>query len=403
MALPPALGNYASGDRFWDREREVADIAGYLARGESVLVTGPRRVGKTSVVRRVLTNLAASRLTLFVDVEQYAEPGELFAALGAEASRDAAAWEHVRRWFGKRLNISKADIEVRGVKVELQAAIARSWRDDGRAIVEALAQRDRATVVAIDELPLLVDRLLKRDPAEAGLLMGLLRAMVDGVPGVRWLVSGSIGLEAVLHRAGLTGMITNLRAYPVDAWDEATTAGAAEALARSTDLALAEGAADAVHDCLGLGVPYHVQLLMDELRRDADRRKSRAVTADDVRRVYGGPFLQSAVRAHMLHLETRLARVLDGDSLRLAFDLLTQAAVADLATPAQAALLADHLVEDAERRATVLREVVEILEHDAYLARDADGWRFRSRVVRDWWKQGNEMGFVPPEDRPSRP
>jgi len=403
VALPPALGNYASGDRFWDREREVADIAGYLARGESVLVTGPRRVGKTSVVRRVLTNLAASRLTLFVDVEQYAEPGELFAALGAEASRDAAAWEHVRRWFGKRLNISKADIEVRGVKVELQAAIARSWRDDGRAIVEALAQRDRATVVAIDELPLLVDRLLKRDPAEAGLLMGLLRAMVDGVPGVRWLVSGSIGLEAVLHRAGLTGMITNLRAYPVDAWDEATTAGAAEALARSTDLALAEGAADAVHDCLGLGVPYHVQLLMDELRRDADRRKSRAVTADDVRRVYGGPFLQSAVRAHMLHLETRLARVLDGDSLRLAFDLLTQAAVADLATPAQAALLADHLVEDAERRATVLREVVEILEHDAYLARDADGWRFRSRVVRDWWKQGNEMGFVPPEDRPSRP
>lgn len=312
----------------------------------------------------------------------------------------------IGRWFGKRLGgaVDRLEsVDLGMLKVELQAAMAGSWRDDAHAIVEALAAADKPTVVAVDELPLLVDRVLRRDPAGAELLMGVLRGLADEFRSVRWLVSGSIGLEPVLHRAGLTGTITHLRAYPVDAWDEATTAGAVEAPARSTRLALADGAPGAVHAHLGLGVPYHVQLLMDEIRRDADRGGDRRVTAEDVARVYRGPFLSSAVRAHLLHLETRLEKVLgEGDALRLARDLLTQAALAEVMTTAAATALAEDLVEDDGQRAATLRQVLEILEHDAYLAQAADGWRYRSRVVRDWWRQGNELGFVPAEDRPSR-
>ncbi len=404
--LRPALGNYAAGDRFWDRTREVGDISAYLADGQSVLVTGPRRVGKTSVVRRVLAGLDPSIRTLFIDVEHHDDPTEMFAALAAAASGDAGFWRRIGAWFGKRLGaaadgVDTVDLGV--LKVELQAAMAGSWRDDARAIVGALAAQSSSTIVAIDELPLLVERVLRRDPAEAELLMSVLRALDEEFRSVRWVVSGSIGLEPVLHRAGLTGTITHLRAYPIDAWDEPTTEGAVDALALATNLRLATGAAQAVHAHLGLGVPYHVQLLMDEIRRDADRRADRYVVADDVARVYGGPFLSSAVRAHLLHLETRLEKALgEGDALRLARDLLTQAAVTDALTSGDATLLADDLVEDEGERAATLRQVLEILEHDAYLGRGPDGWRYRSLVVRDWWQQGNGMGFVPAGDRPPR-
>jgi uncharacterized protein len=251
-------------------------------------------------------------------------------------------------------------------------------------------------VIAVDELPLLVDRILKRDPAEAEMLLSTLRSLAEGFPAVRWLLSGSIGLEPILHGAGLTGTITHLRAYPIDGWDEATTTGAVEALGPALGLTFAAGAAESVHVCLGLGVPYHVQLLLDEMRREGHRRKDLHVTVDDIRRTYEGPFLTSAVRAHLLHLESRLDTVLgEGDELRLARDLLTQAAVADVVTLADAQALADDIVEDDDRRAASLRRVLEILVHDAYLGRDPDGWRFRSRLVRDWWKQQNELGFVP--------
>ncbi len=383
----------------------MREIAAYLTDGQSVLVTGPRRVGKTSVVHRVLDEVEPSMTVLFVDVEHHADPTEMFAALAAAASRNAKVWRRIRTWFSKRLGgvVDHVDVDLGVLKVELQAAMAGSWRDDGRAIVEALAAADTPTVVAVDEFPLLVDRVLRRDPADAELLLGMLRGLAEEFRTVRWLVSGSIGLEPVLHRAGLTGTITHLRAYAIDAWDEATTAGAVQGLARSTGLMMGDDATDAVHDCLGLGVPYHVQLLMDEIRRDAERRGDPWVARDDVVRVYRGPFLSSAVRAHLLHLETRLEKALgEGDALRLARDLLTQAAVADRLTPADATMLADDLVEDAAGRSATLRHVLEILEHDAYIVRGQDGWRYRSRVVRDWWRQGNELGFIPPADRPRR-
>ena len=407
MTLQPALGNYASGDRFWNRQREVAEIRAYLADGQGVLLTGPRRVGKTSVVRRVLEDMSASSSCVFVDVEQHDTPGEMFAGIAAAlAGADVGFWHRITAWFGKRLGDTAERVEALQVgllKVELQAAMAGSWRDDARAIVGAMAGADQPTVLAVDELPLLVDRMLKRDRAETELLMSTMRGLASDFGDVRWMVSGSIGLEPVLQRAGLTGMITHLRAYPIDAWDEATTLGAVEALAATTGLSLVEGAAGDVHAQLGLGVPYHVQLLMDELRRDASRRGDHRVTPDDVRRVYGGSFLTSSVRAHLLHLETRLRTVLgEGDALRLARDLLTQAAVVPPLTPGDATVLAEDLVEDHDQRLATLREALEILEHDAYLGRDADGWRFRSRAVCDWWRQGNEMGFVPAEDRKRR-
>jgi hypothetical protein len=404
MTLRPALGNYAAGDRFWDRDREVAEIVGYLAYGQGVLLTGARRVGKTSVVHKVLAELPEPMEGIFLDVEHYDSAAEFFAGLGAAAAAtDDRLWQRLRGWFGKRLGdtVDRLDtVEVGVVKVELQAAMTGGWRDDARALVEAVAERDHETVIAVDELPLLVDRILKRDRSEAEMLLSTLRSLAEGYPAVRWLVSGSIGLEPILHGAGLTGTVTHLRAYPIDAWDEATTTGAVEALGPALELTFAPGAAAAVYACLGLGVPYHVQLLMDEMRREAHRHKDPYVTAGDIRRTYEGPFLTSAVRAHLLHLESRLDTVLgEGDALRLARDLLTQAAVAGVTTLADAQALADDLVEDDDQRGAILRRVLEILVHDAYLGRDPDGWRFRSRLVRDWWRQQNELGFVPAGQR----
>ena len=397
-----SLGNYAAGERFWDRQREVAEISAYLRDGQSLLITGPRRVGKTSLVRAVLAGLTEAR-TAFVDVEDLQSPAAFVASLGAEASRDAGTLERVRRWFGTRLGAlaeRTQGVEVGLLKVELQAAVAGSWRTDAVEIVRAVAGDGPRAVVAVDELPLLVNRLLERDREEAEALLSTMRSLAQQFPAVVWVVSGSIGLEPVLHRAGLTGMVTHLRAYPVEPWDPPTTAGAARALARTKALALEPGAADAVVEALGLGVPYHVQLLVDELARDAARRGASAVTAADVRRVYAGPFLSSAVRASMLHLESRLLTVLgEGDLLRLARDLLTQAAVASPLTAAAATALAADLVRDQAARPAALREALEVLEHDAYLVRRGGGWQFASRLVRDWWRQGNELGFVRAEER----
>lgn len=114
----------------------MEEITSYLADGQSVLLTGPRRVGKTSVVHRVLADMASQTRTLFIDAEDHASPTEMFAALATVASRDARVWLRIRRWFGKRLGdvvdrVETVDLGV--LKVELQAAMAGSWVRDSQA------------------------------------------------------------------------------------------------------------------------------------------------------------------------------------------------------------------------------------------------------------------------------
>lgn len=392
--LESALGNVAQGARFWDRETEVRDLRSYLTSGTSLLLVGPRRIGKTSVLRRVLESSDTPHV--FVDAQAAMSPQEFLAEMVVVAAQQAPLRDRLQDRF-KRVFDRIEGFELATLKIEFTAELASSWLDRSKDVLRVLADGN-GTIVAIDELPILFDRLLRTDPPAVSGLLSLLRWGVDSL-GLRVAVSGSIGLEPVLHRAGLAGQATFLHRYELGPWDESTTSAAVAALARGRGLEMSREATKAVHAVLGSGVPYHVQLFADAIRLDADRRGTTTVDAHDVRRVYKERLLGS-VSAHMLHLESRLKDVLgEGEELQLAFDLLTETAVERVLTTRAARLLADDVVQDAPRRAELLRNVLLVLEHDAYLHVAAQEYRFTSRLVQDWWRERNSFGYVPASER----
>ena len=48
-------------------------------------------------------------------------------------------------------------------------------------------------------------------------------------------------------------------------------------------------------------------------------------------------------------------------------------------------------------------DVLRVLEHDGYLERQADGYRFVSGLLEDWWRARHGRHFVPVEQRAARP
>ena len=46
-----------------------------------------------------------------------------------------------------------------------------------------------------------------------------------------------------------------------------------------------------------------------------------------------------------------------------------------------------------------LREILGTLEHDGYLRREAEGYRFVSGLFGDWWRERFGFGHVPMEGR----
>ena len=55
--LTKTVGNWVDGDRFFDREADIAELEARIRDGTHTLLTAQRRMGKTSLVRELLRRL----------------------------------------------------------------------------------------------------------------------------------------------------------------------------------------------------------------------------------------------------------------------------------------------------------------------------------------------------------
>ncbi len=124
-------------------------------------------MGKTSLVRELLRRLKdeGDFDTIFVDLEGAANAADAIAELGARSRPAQAAWRRIKNVFANALGEIGDRVEtlaVSEVQVKMRAGVdVGSWQQKGDAIFAALAENGRPVVLAIDELPILVNRLLK--------------------------------------------------------------------------------------------------------------------------------------------------------------------------------------------------------------------------------------------------
>ena len=78
---------WVEGDRFYDRESELAALTERVGDGIHTLLTAQRRMGKTSLVRELLRRLSHEGRfeTIFVDLEDVSMPEDAIAEIGARS------------------------------------------------------------------------------------------------------------------------------------------------------------------------------------------------------------------------------------------------------------------------------------------------------------------------------
>ena len=167
LALVPGGSNWVYGDRFFDRDAEIEALRERVENGTHTLLTGQRRMGKTSLVRELLRRLddEGQFATVFVDLEAAMNGADAVAEMAIQAQSVQSIWRRIQTWSANRLGDLRDNVEEVGVselKVRLRAGMdAGNWQRDGDRFFAALAANERPVVLAIDELSILVNRLLK--------------------------------------------------------------------------------------------------------------------------------------------------------------------------------------------------------------------------------------------------
>ena len=386
-----ALGKWVTGEDFFDREAELRILEEKVEHGNHVLLVGQRRIGKTSIVRELGRRLQEKDwIFLFADMEGETCPEDAIAALAQAA---AAVRPIVLRIVARMKRFFPAgivEVNVRQFRMKFSEGVSkRSWRTEGDKLLREIAVERRRVLLVIDELPIFLKRMADDDggPRRVDEFLSWLRGMVqtlgDECPAL--IVSGSIGLQPLVHRLGLPDRINYLHSFRVKPWDRKASVECFYRLAESYGLIVDDDVPETVYDSLGIGIPQHVQLLFARLRECAIAENRSRVTTDDVHSVYRSELLGSTDNADLAHYETRLRDTLDDAEYDLAKEILAETATVGVFTPAARRCL-DRLY--AERVYDVfvrIREVLDVLVHDGYLHEDDDGYRFQSHLLGDWW------------------
>lgn len=403
-----STGRWVSGDDFFGRERELMALRTLVQERNHFLLTGQRRMGKTSVLKELGRRLQTKNWEfLFADVEAAACAEDAIAAIArpvypvrSMASRFAIG---MRRWLGENIE----EVNAFEFAVKIRAGLnAGNWKRHGEKLLRICAEHEKPVLLVIDELPIFLKRMLRGPDGQERVdeflswLRGVLQDTVND--SLVLAVSGSIGLQPLVRRLGISDRVNHLYPFRLGPWDREESIACFRCLAKDSAVQFDEGVADAVYERLGIGIPHHVQSFFARLRDFAIMRDRESVTLADVDDVYRNDLLGPSGQSDLVHYETRLKDGLDGQTYTIAMQILAEAATRGIFSQGARRCLEqmyERLLDDPSAN---IADAIDVLVHDGYLEVTEGGYRFPSKLLEDWWASRFREHHVPLESMQSR-
>ncbi len=404
------VGPWVEKERFWDREQELADLIELLDEGANVLITAPRRIGKTSLIRETGNRLADRYCCIQLDLQKSHSPADVITELSVATRPYMDLWKKTKEVF-KNVKSSIANIDslsLTDLAIEFRDVLLTHWQDKGNRMIEVITGSEKPAIIFMDEFPLVVNRFLKGPDykmtperlKETDAFLSWIRSItIQYKQKIRIVLTGSIGLEPILHQARLSSAINTFTPFEVGPWDKETASGCLAALANNYGVVFEKGSKEKMIELLGSCIPHHVQMFSHHIYIDCKKRRNMNCTVEGVERVYNSQMLSIRGHAELRTYEERLEMVLSSDILPLTLEVLTEAAVAGKLTAEAAIVLSRDVAPNDIKPGEALREIIDILEHDGYLEKKKEGHVFISKLVRDWWKARFGYQYIAAADR----
>ena len=136
MTLPSiVIGSPVHGHNLWDREREIRDTWKALETS-SVLISSPRRFGKTSIMLNLVDNPQSGWEAHYLDVEWVKGAEDFVAEIIAKLSQERRLRKLLDGVTGA-LGTAIAKIDELGFadfKISLRESLEEGWQDKGKLL-----------------------------------------------------------------------------------------------------------------------------------------------------------------------------------------------------------------------------------------------------------------------------
>ena len=381
MCISNKIGPPVEGDDFFGREKEIRLANRLLDRRHSLLLSAPRRIGKSSLAKKLLDEKKKQGWKcVYIDLEETnTEDG--FLRLVIDAFSSNGIWKHVVSDAAQRLTSVFSKIEKVSIGPFEFNFGKKEERENLYKNLKELIRHDENTFIVIDELTLFLGILNKSEDGieKVTYILNWLRSLrqVEKTK-IRWLFCGSVGLRNFASSKNLSYTINDLTEFTLDELDRKEAAGLLFELGKSEEIEMNDEIINYILDRLSWNIPYFIQVIFSKLAEDYDG----ALTYDTVDAAYKKLCSEN-------YLSTWSERLGEYQE----YELPARHILKLLSTqPAgvERNILLDRLMtgqepSNVEKVDLALSKILEMLENDGYIMKNGALRTFRSPLLRDYW------------------
>ncbi|OAI00559.1 hypothetical protein [Methylomonas methanica] len=356
---------------------------------QSIRLNAERRIGKTTIIKKLCAEPKPGWVPIFQDLEQYHTAFDFAQAVYREVDSFLSTRQQSAR-RAKDFLKAIGGTEIKGIlklptfteQIPWKTLLTKSIED----LVEA--QQHERPLLLWDEMPLMLQSIATREGQSTVMeVLDTLRALrqEQGGQGLRMILTGSIGFHHVVdslkHHGYANSPLNDLFAFelptltPIFARELATKLIVGENI-QTEDM---EAGSIAIAE-LSDGFPFYIHHIVK-----AVKLSGREAKVDSINELVTKQLVDGNDPWELAHYQDRIPTYYGNNTESLVLSLLDSVAVRGKPTPVNELLQELKnmgLQIDREQLLRLLRAV----EQDHYLARDAQGlYQFKFPLLKRWW------------------
>ncbi|NOU17943.1 MAG: ATP-binding protein [Bacteroidales bacterium] len=386
MGINNITGPPVEGDDFFGREKELEFAWGHIKKGNSLLLSAPRRVGKSSFAKKLLEYAREDNWnTLELNLEEV-KTEEGFVKLFIEKIQEECWWlkakEKTNNTIANILESIKPTFKIGDVESSVEWKIQKA---DIYNKLKTLIDHKEETLIMVDEVTILLNSFIKIDK-ENGIndvvfFLNWLRSFrqVTGTK-IHWIFCSSIGIENFTSRHNLSYTLNDVSSLQLSEFTKEQATNFIKELAISENLKIEDVHITYMLDKLVWNLPYFIQILFLNIDKLV-KIHGKTISEQTINEAY-----QTLIsEKHLNTWDERLNEYGEFESYtRLLLKNLSKTKEGESRDNLYNMLYAK--INDGEKTEIVLNKLLYMLKNDGYLIDTEDSrYTFRSPLLRDFW------------------
>lgn len=384
MSIQSIVGTPATGNNFYGRKKEIQSALNKLRNGNSLILSAPRRVGKTSFSKKLIELLEQEEwLGIYINMEYLRDEMELYNALAEKLYEKRSRYEKIAK--GTKQFLEQISFSIKDTSIKYHDDNARNTiRTEILRIIND-PERNGKIVFVFDELAVFLNEISEKGqtPQNARNFLSWLRSVrQESSDKAVWIFCSSISIENYLFTNDLSSTTNDMISFVIGEMPEDEALGLIQSLSEGSQISIPVPVQKYILAKLGVSLPHNIQALFSQILDDMPDGKI-SVNKATVNAAY------DHLVKNATYLGTWYQRLKDyPEEQELKRVLHYMSSVQEAVTDNQLAgvVYTSYGEDDLESLAHLLR----ILQHDGYIIKGADNrYSFRLNLLKDYWNYYN--------------